>query len=876
MLKLHRPSITPDIILRPRINKILDDHAFKPMVLVCAPAGYGKSIAVSQWLEHQKRKYVWISLDESFNELPTFLTSLKMALDTLTVETIVPNKDAGTSDLFLSVNDDSYSLLQKLQNIKEEAILILDDYQIIRNTKVNALMDTILDYWPANVQLILISKRDPTLQTNRLRLYGGIVDIRMRDLALDSEELQQLLKRSNHISLPPKENEALLSWTEGWILGIKIALTIKSLTDGKLPIKHSASLFQDIDFLVEHLTSNLPPDISTMISTVALCDRFNEALINDLLQWRGITSMDGKHFLDQLRVNYLFIIDLDVDGAWYRFHHLFQDLLAKKLLKENQEYASRALHQVATWFINQGFLEEGFQLAIKAHDYTLAADLIVKHCHAIFNDDRWWVIQRWIRSIPEKIWKANIQLLLAQLWIYENTMQVRELSVTLDIIEQMLNQHSDDAIVSEFHFHKGWYEIYINSNPANALKNLEKSKRIFKGTTMLIARRELYIAIARQMLGEVDDALKTLDEIEQGYAPTDLMYLRMSLSKLFIMIVDGQFEKSIGISEKSSFLTGNSSYEAIKAYGWYFQGNIAFQRNNMNVADHALKVAMSFQGVQNLRVLLDALAGFCLFHSLNGDAKIVEAQLERFENYFQKSQEIQYQKYLTSIRNRILWHTGAAEQQLDWALQNWEKPPPSEYLFAMDCPVFTKMRILLTYGNKDIVEQCLQYVYDSEEQLHTLHNHYHDADITIMKAVGAIRKDDTEMARQYMSKAITISNTQGIFRPLIEWTLVMPDVLDMVDKSTLSPPFRSALEGFLRGNTDTLSRSKDQFSLDALTIRESEIVNMIGQGLRNKEIANQLHIAEVTVKSHLTHIYRKLDVNSRTRMLKKVREMKTS
>ncbi len=874
MLKLHRPSITPDIINRPRVNKILYDNAFKRMVLVCAPAGYGKSMAISQWLEQQERKYAWLSMEESFNDISAFINSLKAALDTLAEETNVNRSVEGATDS--SGKDANYSLLKKIESIRAKSILILDDYQIIRDAKVNALMDTLLDYWPATVQLILISKRDPGLSTQKLRLYGGMVDIRMRDLALDADELQQMLTRSGHSNLPTGKTEELLAWTEGWVLGVKIALSIPSLSDGKLPLKNSASLFQDIDFFVEHLISNLQPDISAMISTIALCDRFNESLINDLMRWRGITSMDGKHFLDQLRANNLFIIDLDGEDAWYRFHHLFQDLLAKKLMKENQEYASRALHQVSAWFINQGFLEEGFQLAIKAQDYALAADLIVTHRHAIFDEDKWYVVHRWIGSIPEKIWKSNINLLLAQLWIYENTFQIRELSATLSIIEEMLDQRSDKAIVSEFYFHKGWQEIYVKVNPENALKCLEKSKRFFEGNKMLYARRELYIAMARQMLGKVNEALRDLDKIEQAFSPTDLMYLRMSLSKLLIMLVDGQFDKSVGISEKASFLTGNSSYEAIKAYGWYYQGNIAFQRNNLNVADHALKVAMSFQGVQNLRVLLDALAGFCLFHSINMDGKMVEVYLERFESYFEKLQEIQYQKYLTSIRNRMMWHRGAGEEQLDWALQNWEKPPPSEYLFAMDCPAFTKMRILLTYGNQDIVEQCLQYIHDTEKELHQLHNHYHDSDITIMKAVGALRKSDMENARQYMAKAIEISNTQGIFRPLIEWTLVVPDVLDMVNKSTLSPAFQSALEGFLRGNVDTPSRSKDQFSLDALTIRESEIVNMIAKGLRNKEIANQLHIAEVTVKSHLTHIYRKLDVSSRTRMLKKVREMKTA
>ena len=871
---LHRPAITPDIICRTRITKLLDDNAYKPFVLICAPPGYGKSMAVSHWLERQSKKYVWFSLQESLNEVTSFVKAFKVALDQLDIKISSEDRNQIFLNPEISEHELSESLFKKIDNIQNQSILVLDDYHFISDNKVNALMDTLLDYMPKNLQLILITHRDPSLKLQKSRLYGKLLDIRMRDLALDFDEFQSLLASTGQNDLNRENMEKLLKWTEGWILGVKIAISLKSLTGNQLPFDNSVALAKDIDFFVNQLTASLDDDFSQMIKTVALCDRFNEELVNTLLDWRGITTIDGHSFLQHLRDKNLFIIDLDDQGKWYRFHHLFRDLVVKQFLRDDHECANEALKIVTGWFTRHGMIDEGIRIAVRTGDLELATLLIIKYRFQIFNKDEWWVVQSWLDLIPVGIRNSNVELLLSQLWIFENTVQLRDISTTLDILSGLLQDESNQAVISEFHFHQGWMKLWIQNNAKEALLHLEQSKQSFEGNTMFVARRELYIAIAKQMLGECDTALKSLDEIEKKSLPTDLMYLRMNMAKMFVLLPSARFPISQKVSEKFLFLSKNSHFESIKAFSWYIRGNTAFQTFEENVASQALSMATTFQGVLNFRVHFDAYAGFCIWHSLHGNLEVIQESMQTLEAFTLKLQEVRYLEYIHSIKYRILWHRGKVEDSLLWVLKDWKQPVPTEYLFAIDVPAFTKIRIILTHGTQQQVDESLQYLRDIETDLQHIHNHYHDVDILIMKAIGAFRKGDIENANEFILKAAKLAESQGIIRPFIELIVVMPELLETVGMPNFSAHSKRVIAPFLKGRfQNEILKDRHEQPEAILTLRESEIVTMATRGLRNKEIADQLHISEVTVKSHLTNIFRKLEVSNRTSMVQKYREL---
>jgi len=624
--------------------------------------------------------------------------------------------------------------------------LILDDYHLISNQEIHKMIDAIINGEIKNFQLVIITRRDPPLHLRGLRLYQKMLELRARDLRFNQDDIGKLLAMERIISFSEDETSELLAQTEGWILAIRMIIAAKSIPGLGDKTQKSLSITNDLDSLMDHISDNLDPEFLRQMQLCALCDQFNSDLLNSIFTDAFKDAGNADVFLAKMRELNFSLIPTSDDGAWYRFHHLMGDILRRQLERIEPTIIKPLYIKISEWFSDKNLVDEAIHYAIKAENHELACDLITKHRMNLLDQGQWWVVQRWVERIPEQIRKSNIDLLLAELRIYEDTWQLADITSIFGILESLGIENSDSKTKSQYLCHLGHHFTFARTDVKKAVECFEQSKLLYTDEGMFGARRELIFAIARQMLGKSDLALKSLDDIEKNFQPSSLMYLRSLNSRVYVHMLSGNIPDAVTTTNRFHFVARKCNFKTIEAFSWYFQGNLAFQIYNNDKAEQALKETLLFQGMVNYRAYFDALAGLILLNSLKGDDKATESFLMEMSQEAAKLKDTKFQLYYRSVRARINWHRGLGNKEVAWAQTDWVKQIPASYFFLMDVPDLTKIRIMISHGSVLQVEEALNVLQDVGTFLDNLHNEYHIIDIELLRAMALLHIGRAEAA----------------------------------------------------------------------------------------------------------------------------------
>jgi len=869
--KLKRPILTPDLFPRPHLLEELEKKAYLPFLLVSAPAGYGKSVLISQWLEVSGGDYTWISLEESMNDTSTFLSYLTEA-----IKIVCPAEKQSLIRLqneykFLSWEIIIEKIVDIANKFQGNCRLILDDYHLIRNQEIHELVQALINENNCNLLVVIITRWDPPFTLSRLRLYQKMFEIRVRDLRFQEHELTDLLAVENSTSLRADEIKELTARTEGWILAIRMMIMAKSLTNLVDEKMASEILTTDLDELLDHISHGLDPNFFRQMQLCSLCDQFNADLIDSICTYAFKGACNADIFLAKLKDLNFFLIPIPIpnrdNGTWYRFHHLFGDILKRHLEKSEPNIIIPLYLHISSWYSGKGLIDEAIRYAIKAKNYKLSCDLISEHKTRILEQGQWWVVQRWLQNIPKHIRRGNMEMLLTKLAIAEQTYSFNEVSYILNTLESLGIENTEPKIYSRYLDHLGYYLTFLNPNPEKALEALERSKVLYKDESVLFgARRELILAIVRQMLGKSAVALGVLDDIDRSYKHASIMHVRSLHARIFVYMLSGEFSLAVAASKKFHFITKQVKSNFLEGNAYYLLGNSAFQVLNKPKSQLAFKELLGYEEILNYRMFFDALAGVTILNALNDDNKRMESFLNLMNGMVLKMKNPMFQLYERSVRARVHLIKGQGNKELEWAQTDWVEQSSEKYAFLIDVPAFTKIRIIVNHGSIYQVKEALNVLAEVEAFLDNLHNRYHTIDIEFLKAMALFRLGNTPRAKEVLEGALLLAEKSDSTRPVLEAYKVMPTIFNILDHST---SYRILTRiNFIFANQK--SPVKSLSDSNELTLREQEVVRHLANGFRNKEIANQLNISTVTVKSHLTNIYRKLKVSNRTSMLRKV------
>ena len=451
--KLHRPPLPVMMVHRPRLTKWLMQHQYQPLILVTAPAGYGKSTLISCWLSSIDCPTAWVSLDEHDNRLGSFLSYFLAA-----IQTIFPNSIPETQ-AFLTVTPQptitaiAHTLINELNQIEQPFILVLDDYHLIETQTIHDLISELLANPLPNFHLVVSTRMDPPLPLVTLRAKNQMAEVRIQDLRFTQEETKKLFQEMIGIPIDLKDIRAMDAQIEGWVTGLRLAALAYLHRIG--PDAAQGELSAQNRYVAEYLFSEIlakqAATLSDCMLKTSILNCFSadlsEAICFPETQLPGDGSsgsgFSGVRFLEWLQASNLFVIPLDDQNEWFRYHHLFQEFLQQELVRQSEPGEITKLHTTAGhWFTQNGWIEESLNHFLAAEDTKDAIELIAQQRYRMMNATQWPHLERWLSSFSTAVIETSPELWMLKTWLVYQRGQWVELPASLEHLDKLLSEGS--------------------------------------------------------------------------------------------------------------------------------------------------------------------------------------------------------------------------------------------------------------------------------------------------------------------------------------------------------------------------------------------------------------------------------------------------
>ena len=420
--KLYCPPVPSNYIDRDMLDARLEAGYQLPLNVLASPAGYGKTTLVSHWVQSNDYPCAWLSLDDSDSDVRVFFNYFVAALRTVSAEAGEETLNTINAETLPPLSVIAGVLANDLEDLELRVIMVLDDYHRIREPAIHNVLDSLLAHPPRHLHLVVLSRRDPQLSLASLRARHLCNEIRIRDLEFSSEETASYFERVVRRPLERDIINQLQTITEGWVVGVRLAsLALQHQDDIKGFLRDFSVEARPLrEYMLMEVLSKLPPGIRDCLLTTSILDRFNASLCDAVCnnEEDGASVVSGKDFIDVAESTGLFCIALDGSRKWFRFHHLFNDLLKQQLIENRSRAGILQLHKKASnWFEQNDYYQEAIQHALAADDVKGAADILDNARHGLMNRDLWYQLELWLKLFPHKSVEQLPHLLVLRCWL---------------------------------------------------------------------------------------------------------------------------------------------------------------------------------------------------------------------------------------------------------------------------------------------------------------------------------------------------------------------------------------------------------------------------------------------------------------------------
>ena len=888
--KLHRPPVLEDIIIRTEIVEQLEKNLDNPLSLICAPAGYGKSILVSQWLEQTRARYTWVSLDEELNELRIFLFYIRAA-----IEKLFPLALEKTGVLLQAVELPTirvlaHTLLNELDQIKEDFILVLDDYHMIHEESIHRLIDEILRFPPEHMHLTILTRRDPSLRISMLRAHGRMTEIRMEDLSFSVKEIIDLFQNLHNEILPEATARTIRDKTEGWIVGLRLASqAIRKIEEIDHIVTQLKGSFHSISaFLMQEVLSQQPAGIQDMMRMTSIFNRFCRHIIDDVclkeIDRKG-TDFTGDGFIQWLIKSNLFVIPLDMENHWFRYHHLFQELLIKQFEQHVSADKMVMLHrQASKWYQSKDLIEEAILHALEAGDPIEAARIIESHRLEELELDRWYRLERWLAMIPHEVLQERPLLLLSRAWIYYQQSKIVEVVEIVERLEQLFKiRETDDELIAELSFFHGFF-TYFEGEGETSRKYLEEARAKLKGRMgLILGEVDFMLGMAGQMCGQEESSIQILNQRIFEAGESEKMYLTRVLGGLsLVQMLSGYLPQVEEVVQRMHRVAIES--RSLYALDWadYIKGWVSFHAHKKDRALEGFKSAVKRRYNLEMTLLVNAYIGLVLTYQdmlLIEDANMAMEQLREIAN---DSNDEHCLSLAQSCQARLSLLQGDLPSALHWARTYKEQADISDFFVWMDAPLLTKSRVLIAEGSSESLNEAVDLLQQLRRLIRSVHFTCQEMDILILLSIAFEKQARRPEALAILEEVVLLASPRRWIRSFIEAGSPMVGLLKiLLDKDVEVAYIEMLLSLLEKGASEQATMTTKTSGMKPvssrsyvpnveeirLTTRETEILNLLAEGLRNKEIASRIYVSEDTVKKHLYNIYQKMEVSNRMELV---------
>ena len=890
--KFCAPLLTTDLVDRERLLALLDGSLEVPLTLVSAPAGYGKSILVSQWCERQKHNTFWLSLDPSDSDMKQCLSYL-----IADIQNQLPKACEGSEKLLYAPDNTSVEvvssyLLNDLDQLDKPCSIVLDDYHhLALSSSVHELLEKVLQYPPPGVHFIMITRRDPPLRLVRLRAINQLLEIRLVDLRFNRHEIRELLDKSTGIVPGDDALAHLQSEIEGWAVGLRlvsIAMRNRGEMDEFLKSIHGG-IPQFQEYLMQEVLSGLPADVRDLLLICSQINRFCADLIEHIRNYDDtqpeLDSLSASDFIKQLEKENLFTICLDDQHSWFRFHHLFQSLLQQEFQHNATKDDLGKINLLASqWYESHGYIDEAILYATKAGDTLFAARIVERHCYAELEEDRAFVVERWLDQVPGDIMRARPLLMLAHVWTLTFGQQIDEVAALVEELGPLLQQQKcSEEIFGELYFFRGWLLFWQGEFEQSKRMLTRAHSSISNHKNIYIAETDLHLAIVLYVSGQADDALQLVNDQISAFGGMQLGRRIGTLA--FIHMLSGDLNSLEVTARRMRSVDRNMRTTLTDAWSVYFTGCVELQRFQLEAAEKRFSRVIDRPHMIDRRAAIDSFAGLAIAQQMSGQQEEALNTIERLKSFVGERDEAENLALALSCEARIGLLQGRSIRATNEEDSSIATPGVFDLFLWLEIPVVTQIRLLIAEESGASLEKAQELLDKARCTSESCRFNVQLIEIAVLQSVIFEKQGRNEEALGALDQAIELSETGGWVRPFVEAGPTMAGLLRRFSEKSGGNGFVHHLLTVINtANTYTERTSKTDARLpiaaitalesehDSLTNRELDILELLAQRMQNKEIANKLFISTHTVKDHLKHIYQKLNVSNRRQAVSRALE----
>jgi LuxR family transcriptional regulator, maltose regulon positive regulatory protein len=889
--KLYVPQPRTQLVLRTRLLERLNEGLRSKLTLISAPAGFGKTTLVNDWIANCQQPVAWLSLDEGDSDPARFLMYLLTAL-----QTVAPNLGNGLLGALQShpsppTESILTALLNSITNVPNDFVLVLDDYHLIDSKAVDHALSFLLEHLPAQMHLFITTREDPNLPLARLRARQQLTELRVTDLRFTPAEAAEFLNQVMDLKLSSQEVAVLESRTEGWIAGLQLAvLSLQDHHDVPGFIEAFAGDHRYIvDYLVEEVLQRQPETIRSFLLQTSILERLNGALCDAITDQPG-----GKARLETLQRGNFFLIPLDDRRHWFRYHHLFADVLHLHLLTEQPDQVPALHRRASEWFELNGSAVDAIRHALAAEDFERTADLIEKAVPALRRSRQESMVLAWLEKLPKELFGRRPVLSVHFAGTLLSNGKLEGVEVRLRDAEDCLNSRngtddrpSPEMIVvdeEEFRSLPGSIAVFRAAH-ALAMGHVSHSvQHAQRALDLLPDENDHGHGAASGLLGLAYWSGGDLEAAQQSYLECMTRLLKVghtsdaigiSIALADIRMVQGRQREATRIYERGLNLASEQGTLMLRGAADMHVGMSELERehNDLTAAtQHLLKSRDLGEFIGLPQHPYRWRVAMAQIQQAQGDLDgalelLLEAERLYVSDFFPNVRPV------AALKSRVWVLQGNLDEALSWVReQNLSAEDDLDYLHEFEH--ITLARILLAQSKREamgLLERLLQAAQEGGRMGSVI-------EILILQALAHHARGDRPAALQALQQALMLAEPEGYIRIFLNEGASMTQLLGDAIAHKIMPDFTGKLLAEFKGQQQksplpTVRGLAPQPALETLSQRELQVLRMFNTDLSGPEIARELEIALSTLRTHTKSIFSKLDAKNRRAAVTRATEL---
>jgi len=895
--KLHVPWPQPGFVPRRRLVEALGEGLARGRVLVCAPAGFGKTVLLADWARGGGRPVAWLGLDGGDSDPARFWRYAVAALDRARpglAERVGPLPSGSFEGLVMALINELAA-----DPGPDEVLLVLDDYHLVDSGPVHESVAFLLENLPSGLRVVVSGRADPPLPLARLRARGQLAELRAADLRFTPEEAAALLGETAGPDLPGTAVAALVARTEGWAAGLQLAgLSLRGHADpAGVVAAFSGSHRFVLDYLADEVLDGQPGQVREFLLDTSVLERLTGELCD------AVTGRAGSQvMLADIERAGLFLVPLDEVRGWWRYHHLFADLLRARLQAE-QPGRVQALHRAAAaWCEEHDLADDAVRHALAAGDPAWAARLVERHVETLLGRSEGETLRRWLAALPAESVRARPRLCLAQAYGAAQGFQVEALEALLDDAERAFAVSGDEPYEDP-----AGRPVSVLANVPAGIAFLRASLARLRGDA---ARAAGYNRQALAQLGEDDWLMRSFVRWNQAGADwlggrlgpaerslADVLAERRAADEFFedflamrvcydlgeVQRAGGDLDAALATYRQALDAAGESSQAALTGLAHVGLAQVLYERDELAAAlDHATRGVTLCRQLAFTPSLATGLAVVARIRHAHGDAAGAREAMGEAGQAGLSPQVVALLNPVPSQRARLLLAQGDAHAAAQWA-KAAGLGPDDEPDYPREPAYLVLARVLLAQNDPSPALTLLQRLLGaaaSQGRASSI------IEIQALRALALAAGGDYPGAFGALTEALTPACPQGYVRVFADEGAPMHALLARLsaaqrDQRALArgvhPGYLAAL---LRacGEADAVPPQRRAAAavpglVEQLTARELEILALLAAGTPNSRIAEELVVTLDTVKKHVTHVLGKLGAANRTEAAARARQL---